>query len=200
MAEDVLAKEFAARYGMTPDLHIPIAARTIDAISTYIGTFSRIFPNSDNALMVTPYSIPLPNKKLPIWKVKGVEILHSHRQVWVRVNYTNYRKAYAHAFPEEEINDLVVDHVMNRRVARLKGYEYLRVTLISRAANSSSGNFTEKYGFAYHKSQHSKYLDIEKQPSIQYCDKADIVKMLNINTGGKIQEGINEVLYYFYEQ
>ena len=43
-------------------------------------------------------------------------------------------------------------------------------------------------------------INRQNPPYIQYCDKADIIKMLNIKTGVKIQEGINEVLYYFYEQ
>lgn len=182
---------------MPPDLHVPIAARNVEAITKYIGTISEI---SANAIVVNPYYVPSPNFKLPIWKIKGVEILHSPRQVWVHVNYTNYRKAYSKALPEQDIANLVIDHIMNRRVARLKGFEFLRVIPISRPANSSSGNVTEKYGFAYHSSERMKQLNSQNQPFIQYCDKADIVKMLNINTGGKVQEGINEVLYYFYEE
>lgn len=89
---------------------------------------------------------------------------------------------------------------MNRRVARLKGFEYLRVVPISRAANSSSGNVTEKYGFAYHSTKRMQQINKYNQPFIQYCDKADIVKILDIKTGGKFQEGINNVLYYFYEK
>lgn len=149
---------------------------------------------------MTPYSIPISNNKLHIWKIKEAEIIHCLKQVWVNVNYTNYRKAYNKAFPEQDLTNLVIDHVMNRRVARLKGFEYLRVIPISRAANSSSGNYAEKYGFTYHNTNHMKQLNKKYQPFIQYADIVDIVKMLNINTGGKIQEGIKEVLFYFCEE
>jgi hypothetical protein len=91
----------------------------------------------------------------------------------------------------------VIDHVMNRRIARLKGFEYLRVVPISRAANSSSGNITEKYGYDYHSSAYMQKVNKDNKAFIQYCDMADIVKMLDIKTVGKIQEGINEVLHYF---
>ena len=194
---DELAKELALIYGMPPDLHVPIAARNIEAITKYIGTVSEI---STKAYLINPYYTPSPNSKLRIWKVNGSEILHYPKQVWVHVNYAAYRKAYHKAFPEQDLANLVIDHIMNRRVARLKGFEYLRVIPISRAANSSSGNVTEKYGFAYNSTNRMKQLNNQNQPFIQYSDVADIVKMLNINTGGKIQEGINKVLYYFDEE
>lgn len=194
---DEIAKELALRWGMSPDLHVPIAARNVEAIIKYIGVTSKI---SANALLVNPYNIPKLNSNLRIWKVKESEVLHKPKQVWVHVNYANYRKAYNKAFPEKDLTNLVIDHIMNRRVARLKGFDYLRVIPISRAANSSSGNVTEKYGFAFHNTVHMKQVNNFNQPFIQYCDKADIVKMLNINTGGNIQDGINDVLYYFDEE
>lgn len=78
---DEIAKELAIRYGMPPDLHVPIAARNKEAISKYIGTLSQISANSINTFLVTPYYSSEPNRKLPIWEAKGVEILHSPRQV-----------------------------------------------------------------------------------------------------------------------
>jgi hypothetical protein len=194
---DELAKKLVRENGMPPDLHVPIAARSLEAITRYLGIVSEI---SKRAVLVSPFSSPSPNNKLPIWKVKGVEILHHPRQVWVHVNYTAYRKVYSKAFPDEDLTNLVIDHIMNRRLARLKGFEYLRVIPISRAANSSSGNVTEKYGFAYHSTNRMKHLNSENRPFIQYGDIADIVKMLNINTGGKFQQGINDALHYIYEE
>jgi len=194
---DELAKVLALRWGMPTDLHVPIAARNVEAIIKYIGVTSKISPN---AFLVNPYSIPKLNSKLRIWKIKESEIFHNPKQVWVHVNYANYRKAYNKAFPEMDLTNLVIDHIMNRRVARLKGFDYLMVIPISRAANSSSGNVTEKYGFAFHSTDHMKQVNNHNLPFIQYCDKADIVKMLNINTGGNIQDGINDVLYYFDEE
>jgi len=188
------------QFGMPPDLHIPIAARNKEAITAYIGKVDEIFQNSSNAFLVTPYEIPPQNNKLPIWEVDGVELLHLPKQVWVKVDYTRYRKAYCKAFPEHDFGKQVIDHVMNRRVARLKGFEYLRVIPVSRAVNSSSGKITEKYGFEYHNTERVKKIYSEKQAFIQYCEMADLVKMLNIKTGGKFQEGINEVLYYFFEK
>ena len=199
-AIDELAKELAVRYGMPPDLHIPIAARNKEAIHKYIGSFSEIFTKSNNALLVKIEDTPCINNKLAIWKIKESEILHCSSQVWVHVNYADYRKAYHKAFPEQDLTNLVIDHIMNRRVARLKGFEYLRIIPISRVANSSSGNMTEKYAHKYHSTDQMKQSNSKNQHFIQYADIADIVKMLDIKTGGSVQEGVNEALKYFYEE
>lgn len=199
-AIDELAKELAVRFGMPADLHIPIAARNKEAIHKYIGPFSEIFTKSNKALLVKIEDAPCINNKLAIWKVKGSEIFHCTLQVWVHVDYADYRKAYHKAFPEQDLTILVIDHIMNRRVARLKGFEYLRVIPISRAANSSSGNMTEKYAYEYHSTAEMKQSNSRVQPFIQYGDIADIVKMLNIRTGGSFQEGVNEALKYLYEE
>jgi len=197
MIIDELAKALAVKYGMPPDLHVPIAARNVDAINTYIGQATEI---SNRAFIVDTNHTPSPNVKLPVWKVKGVEILHCQKQLWVHVNNNYYRKAYMKAFPEENLGDLVIDHIMNRRLARIRGFEYIRVVPISRAANSSSGNVTEKYAIDYHSSPNMMEANNRRQPYIYYADTADIVKMLDIKPGGKIQDGINEALYYFCEE
>lgn len=189
--------EFAKQDNMPPDLCIPIAAKSIAAIDKYIGNCSKISAKSDNALLVTlDNDIHIP-KKSSIWKTKESDILYYAKQVWVHVNYSSYRNAYHKVFPDTDLK-LVIDHVMNRRVARLKGFEYLRVIPISREANSSSGNITEKYGFDANRSDPIRNLN--NLASLHYADIADIVKMLNIKTGGSFQDGIRDSLKYFFEE
>jgi hypothetical protein len=199
---DMYAKEFAKRYGMPDDLHIPIAARTIDAINKYIGNISEILAKSQSnkALLVNLDEPLYISKKSAAWKVNSSEIFYSIRQVWVHVDYTGYRIAYQKAFPELDLTNFVVDHIMNRRVAKLKGFDYLRIIPISREANSSSGNMTEKYAVEYHSSPRMKLLNSQNQASIQYADLADIVKMLDIKTGGTLQDGVNEGQKYLLEE
>lgn len=118
--------------------------------------------------------------------------MRSTQQVWVDVDHRAYRQAYATAFPEEDLRGLVLDHVMNRRVARLKGFRYLRIVPISRAANSSSGGLSEKWAADYHGTPAMVATNKRAETSIQYADLADIVKMLNIKTGGSLQDAVNE--------
>ena len=119
-------------------------------------------------------------------------MLRATRQVWVDVDDRAYRRAYATAFPEQELSGLVLDHVMNRRVARLKGFRYLRIVPISRAANSSSGGLSEKWAVAYHSTPHMVAINRTAGTFIQHADLADIVKMLNLKAGGSLQDAVND--------
>ena len=87
---------------------------------------------------------------------------------------------------------LVLDHVMNRRVARLKGFAYLRVVPISRGANSSHGSLSEGWAVEYHSSPEMREKNRISQAAVQYADLSDIVKMLNIRGGGSLMDNVNE--------
>src|SRR5204862_5143100 len=130
--------------------------------------------------------------RLPIWQLREAAVLHHPKQVWVHVDYRAYRRAYAIAFPRMDLTGLVLDHVMNRRVARLKGFAYLRIVPISRAANSSHGSLSEDWGVEYHSSPRMRFLNKVSQAAVQYADLADIVKMLNIQGGGSFMANVNE--------
>lgn len=99
------------------------------------------------------------------------------------------------AFPDESLHDRVLDHVLNRRVARLKGFAYLRIIPISKGANSSSGGLSERWGVDYHGSAYMRQRNAESRASVQYADLADIVKMLDIKTGGSVMDPVNEAQY-----
>lgn len=146
----------------------------------------------NRALLVEPHETPAINNRLPIWRLKEAALLHCPKQVWVHVDYPGYRSAYLKAFPCEDLTGLVIDHVQNRRVARLKGFHYLRIVPISRAANSSSGGLSEKWAVEYHSTPEMVRRNNESPAFIQYADLADIVKMLNIKTGGALQDPVNE--------
>ncbi len=193
---DNRAKEMAKIWGMPPDVHIPIAARDKNAITKYIGSIINIETiQPEKAFIVTPHFCPELNTKLPLWKLKESSILHCNKQLWVHVDYSSYRNAYIKACPEEDVKGFFIDHILNRRVSRLKGFNYLRIIPVSPSVNTSSGGVTEKYGFEYHSTDRMKQLNEETQPFIQYADIADIVKMLNQKTGGKFQDIIRDSLY-----
>jgi hypothetical protein len=153
VAVDALARDMALRkFGLPLCLHIPIAAKDRSAIATYVGTIESGVgnPATPQALVVHPYE-PFPaDERLSIWRMPEAAILHSKRQVWVHVDYTRYREAFRSSFPATDLSDLVVDHVMNRRVARLKGFSFVRLVAISRTSNSSSGGLTERWGADFH--------------------------------------------------
>jgi hypothetical protein len=180
--------------GLLPCLYVPVAARDTNAIERYVGRvlegLSRRSPSK--ALLIEAHEPEEPDERLAIWHHPGAAILHYPRQVWVHVDYSAYRRAYLRAFPEVDFTGLVLDHVMNRRVARLKGFAYLRIIPISRAANSSHGGLSEGWGVEYHGSPRMMELNRTSQAMVQYADLADVVKMLNMEGGGSFMENVNE--------
>lgn len=192
--DEAARKVATERFALPPCVHVPIAARDEAAVRTYVGKICEVLvlgrPNK--ALLVEIDSIPRTNPNLPIWRLPEAAILHSSKQLWVHVDYAGYRSAYIKAFPDRDLGGGVLDHVMNRRVARLMGFWYLRVIPISRQANSSSGGLSEKWEVAYHSSDEMRARNLASLAQIQYADLADIVKMLNLKTGGSLQDPVND--------
>jgi hypothetical protein len=179
--------------GLLPCLYIPVAARDVDAIETYVGRIVAPLAqrSPDRALLVEAHEPEEPDGRLAIWELPESAVLHYTRQVWVDVDYGAYRRAYMRAFPDDDLTGLVLDHVMNRRVARLKGYKYLRIVPISRAANSSHGGLSEGWGAEYHSSPRMREINRASLAAVQYADLADVVKMLNMGGGGSLMENVN---------
>ena len=191
---DEHATRIPMRSGLLPCLYVPIAARDTLAIERYVGKIAtQLMPKSpDKALLVEAYEPEKADARLAIWDVPGAVVLHFSRQVWVHADYRAYRRAYLQAFPNFDLTGLVIDHVMNRRVARLKGFAYLRVVSISRGANSSHGSLSEGWAVEYHSSPEMQEKNRVSQSAVQYADLSDIVKMLNMQGGGSLMDKVNE--------
>ncbi len=180
--------------GLRPCLYIPIAARDARAIETYIGRILKpLAPGALNkAMLVEAHQPEPPDKHLAIWNLPEAVVLHHPKQVWVHVDYSAYRRAYLRAFPNLDLTGLVLDHVMNRRVARLKGFTYLRIVPISRSANSSHGGLSECWAAELHGSPEMRGINAASQAAVQYADLSDIVKMLNMQGGGSLMDIVND--------
>ena len=186
--------------GLQPCLYIPVAARDTNAIETYVGKIvAHLAKRSpSDALLVEAHEPEKADVRLPIWGLPEAAVLHYPRQGWVHVDYGDYRRAYIRAFPDVNLAGLVLDHVMNRRVARLKGFTYLRIVPISRAANSSHGGLSEGWGVERNRSLRMREINRASQAVVQYADLADIVKMLNMEGGGSIMDIVNEAQKLVY--
>jgi hypothetical protein len=191
---DENATRIPKRSGLPPCLYIPIAARDTFAIERYVGRIAtHLMPKfPDMALLVETYESKEVDRRLAIWDIPEAVVLHSPKQVWVNVDYRAYRRAYLQAFPDFDLAGLVLDHVMNRRVARVKGFAYLRVVPISRGANSSHGSLSENWAVEYHSSLEMREKNRVSRAAVQYADLSDIVKMLDIQGGGSLMDNVNE--------
>jgi hypothetical protein len=191
---DQCATDIPKNSGLAPCLYVPIAARDRAAIERHVGIVERVVMSgaSDEVFLIASHPPVERDMLLPIWDHKNVGVLHCAKQVWAHVDCRRYRKGYKDALPGVSVNGVVVDHVMNRRVARIKGFSYVRLVAISRGANSSSGGLCEKWEVAYHSSDRMRAINAESQASIQYADLADLVKMLDMKTGHSLMDGVND--------
>jgi len=191
---DALAIRTPQRSGLPPCLYIPIGARDPGAIEAFVGKIvDPPAPRSlKSALLVESYSPGERDDRLSIWSLPESAILHARLQVWVHVDDRTYRRAYARAFPKADLTDQVLDHVLNRRVARLKGFTYLRIVPVTRATNSSHGGLSERWGVDYHSTPEMRAINNASKAYVQYADLSDVVKMLNMGGGGSLMDNVNE--------
>lgn len=190
---DPIASERVRRYGIPECLRVPIAALDEAAIEIYVGrivrTLSRV--GSRRAFLVEAHA-PLPiDSALPIWESPGSTILHEPLQVWVHRDYRGYRRAYLRAFPDVGLHGRVLSHAMNRRLAAFKGFEFVRLTPTSRAANSSSA-FSEEWAIDRHSTPNKVEENRKLGLFVQYADLTDIMLMLDLKLGGGMMDAVNE--------
>ena len=179
--------------GLAPCLYVPIAARSLESIKRYVGEIGKSLTTrgSDKAMLVRTERRTRPDCCLPIWQLEESLVLHQTEEVWVHVDYGAYRKAYLRAFPDID-RDYVIDHVLNRRAARLKGFVYLRLVPVHRAVNSSHGGLAEKWQVDYHRAPEMQARNRASLAAVQYADLSDIVKMINIQGGGSLMQNVND--------
>ncbi len=176
----------AQTFGLPICLLIPIAAKNKNAIEKYIGSIKTAIGN-DEAFVVNFEPLELPNE-LPIWKHNRGHLLNSSTQIWVDVDFQNYRNVYLQYYSEIS-KYYVIDHVTNRRFAKKCGFRYIRLLHVDREVNSSSGRGAESLAM-----KNIDYVlennSIINDNAIEYADPADLAKMLNIKVGGFGLDGV----------
>ncbi|TRX62541.1 hypothetical protein FNH22_00145 [Fulvivirga sp. M361] len=169
-------------FGLHNSLIIPIGAKSKASIQKFVGTIDKVFKNNA-AFLVSFLPLEGPNE-LEVWKHKRSFLLNYSTQLWVDIDYRNYRKLYQSVF-EKLIEDqaYVVDHIMNRKLARALGYKFVRLLHISRASNSSGGRGGETFANTNLPTSLSVNPEINTG-DIVYADPMDLLKMLNVKVGG----------------
>jgi hypothetical protein len=190
---DAAAREIAFKRWALPEcLHVPIAAVDEDAIHNYVGDVERVLSGRGlrKALLVSARKSAAIDPLLPISDHPNAGILHARQQVWVHVAYDPYRRAYKRAFPNEDINGLILSHAMNRDTAAHKGFDFVRISPVSGVANVSSA-FSEQWAKELHKPR-AAVTRRTGPPFIQYADLSDLMLMLDMKLGGGVMDAVNE--------
>ncbi|MFH1345581.1 MAG: hypothetical protein ABIL01_30910 [Pseudomonadota bacterium] len=181
------------RWALPECLHVPIAAVDEEAIRNHVGNVEKVVSGRGlrKALVVTvPERAPI-DPLLPISEHPNAGIFHARRQVWVDVAYKPYRSAYKRAFPDEDIDGLILSHAMNRITAAHKGFDFVRLTPVSGVANVSSA-FSERWAKDLHRPKQPVVTRRVGPPFIQYADLSDLMLMLDMMLGGGVMDAVNE--------
>lgn len=203
-------------FGLSECLRIPIAAASMDAIEQYVGRISdsrRPYKGRVNAICVEPLD-RLPNKHpdVKLWTEPDADEyearLHPPKQVWVHVDYSNYREAYLGFGMPPIAANYFLDHIQNREAMRLRGYThpYLRLCPVSRQVNTNAGGKHGGEGLEkdYLRSLVAKSSETREavakamQTQMIYADPLDITKMLDISPGTEILNGVRDTLSLLY--
>lgn len=193
MIDEIARDRALNRYHIPLCLHVPIAAVDEAAIAAYVGDIRSVLSGGGvrRAFLVEAFPAPPPERCYPIWDQPGSAIFHKALQVWVHVGFTRYRQAYRRAFPEEALGEAVLSHTMNRRMAALKGFSFVRLTPASRSANSSSA-FVEGWGVAHHGQPDQMEANRRRGVFIEYAGLDDLMLMLDMKLGGGVMDSVNE--------
>lgn len=138
---DPVACERVRRYGIPECLRVPIAALDEVALERHVGPIVRDLSGRGprRAFFVQAHPPPPIDAGLPIWAAPGASILLQPMQVWVHREYGAYRAAYRRAFPDADVRNKVLSHAMNRRLAAIKGFQFVRLTPTSRVEQRLHG-------------------------------------------------------------
>lgn len=190
----MLIDPLSETYGLHSSLLIPIGARNREAIEKYIGSIDITI--GDNEAFVVNF-VPLePPNELPVWTHNRGALLTDSIQIWVDIDFKNYRKIYLQYYKVIDKDD-VIDHIMNRRFAKKLGYKYVRLLHISRDVNSSAGRGGESMAFNNLDASMEINPDINNN-EIVYADPMDLSKMLNIKVGGSVLDAVRDNHFLFY--
>lgn len=182
----------SSKHGLHESLAIPIAARTLDSIKEYVGEFEVFKSGSREAYIVNfePWAAP---NEMEIWNNPRSHLLHAPKQVWVHVDNVSYRRLYEKIFPDLELDGYDVDHIFSRQLARMYGFEYVRLLHVLLEFNRKIGSGPEKDSTIFRKAQYAPV-----RYDIQYADPLDISKLLHmeVGTGEYLQASSNFHLFY----
>ncbi len=216
--EDELIDMHSQRFGLPDSLLIPIAAKSIDAIEKYVGSILESITGRAgriNAFSAIPHTMhSMLDHDVPLWRHSNADQyrmrLHPEKQVWVHVDYSDYRKAYTRLDMPVIPEDHVLDHIQNREAIRLRDYShpYLRLCPVSRRVNTSGGHDTGGEGM---EKEFLRSLDSQPESvraavlevcecKIIYADPMDLTKMLDVPPGPHILDGVREMLHLFYPE
>lgn len=206
----------ADKSGLPESMLVPIAARSVEDAALYVGTIEQQIVGRSgrvNAMAIRPHNWPVKKESnTPLWTHENAseyeQCLHPGQQIWVHVDYRNYRKAYLELSETPIPDGFFLDHIQNREAIRLREYShpYLRLCPVSRQVNTSGGTNTGGEGMEKEflrslkdkpKAERDAFLK-KLDHGVVYADPMDLTKMVGVLPGTQVLDGVRVMLKLFY--
>jgi hypothetical protein len=195
------------RFGLPASLWIPIASASVAGVEMYVGRIERRLTDPrmgrvNAALVETRLGNVAKEPDVALWKSplarSASERLYPPKQVWVHVDYDDYRQAYIDFGMPAIPPNYFLDHVQNRIAIRLRdrSHPYLRLCPVDRRVNTSGGH--RAGGEGMEKEFLASRPSVRVQHTIIYADPMDLTKMLNIPPGTQVLDGVRNTQRLFY--
>jgi hypothetical protein len=182
----------SSTFGLYNSLIIPIAAKSIYALEEYVGEVQSIKNGTFDGYMIDFIPLDTPNN-LEVWNNPRSEFLNAAKQLWVHVDDRNYRKLYQKVFPSINLNGYDIDHIFNKALSKMYGFNYVRLLHVKSTYNRKTGSGAEKDSTSFRKND---FAGVNYE--IQYADALDMCKLLHLDIGtGEYMDAIaNFHLFY----
>jgi len=188
----------AQTFGLHRCLITPIATKSIAGIEEYVGKVTK-FEKYNNEALIVHRTINNDINEFDVWNHPRASLINSEKQLWVDVDFKYYKKAYENAFSEFIISkDVFIDHIMNRKLARAFDYKYIRLIHVKNTTNTSSGRGPETLSVKGNNKANEVNKKFKNQV-VNYADPFDLIKILDIPTGGRPFLDVRDILPVLYD-
>lgn len=175
---------FAQTFGLPKCFVTPIASKSIEGIEKYVGKTYPIEKYPNDAFIVNFQKYEKSNE-FDVWNQPRSFYINNEKQLWVHVDFKKYRSVYESVFPEIDLTKKIhIDHLMNRRQARLFDFKFIRLLHVDNVTNTISGLNVEKKAIDMH-GDIEGLKELDKHQQIEYADVFVLTKILNFKTGGE---------------
>jgi hypothetical protein len=203
-------------FGLPASLRVPVAARDLAAVETFVGKVLASIPGRTrplNALKVETRYRPATPNDAAIWReplaAAYLEALFPQHQLWVHVDYHAYRQAWSQLGMPALSEGFILDHIANRRATRARGmlHPWIRLCPISKRTNTNAGHRRGGEGMEVAYTRWLNSLAPEERAertkafatAVFFADPMDLTKMLDMAPGTEVLNGVRDIQHLFYD-
>jgi hypothetical protein len=168
-------------WGFHESLHVPIAATDEGTIAKYVGDIEASYGSKKrlSGVLVRVKEPPSPQMDIPVWHSPRSNRINPPLQLWVRSGVANSRELFTEAFPDRNIDDLVVLRILGKAEIGRSEWAFHRTSAVSRRTAAFSQLCRQRLASTYN-IQYRGVLLTERSLALRYAHPIDIALLMDI--------------------